>query len=107
MSDNYPSTAWRPDDMPAADNFTERMRSHDDASCLREFWDTLTTCDFAGDTDEFVERMESAGLIVLVPVNRSIMAEDPFASELGLNIGGECWQLTAKGRKAYDETGAA
>ena len=74
----------------------------DDATCLREYWNVFCTCDFAGDSDTFVERMEAAGYIELVPVTRAIVNDEPFAAELGIEMGGECWQLTAKGREIYD-----
>lgn len=80
---------------------TEYSHNLDDAACLREHWHDFTTCDFAGDKEEFVERMEKAGFIELVPVTKEILDDETFADELGLEIGGDCWALTAKGRAAY------
>jgi hypothetical protein len=73
-----------------------------DAMLLRQFWNAYCTCDFAGETDNFVERMEEAGFIELAPVTRKIVDDEPFAAELGIEMGGVCWQLTAKGREAME-----
>jgi hypothetical protein len=73
-----------------------------DVEMLREFWDVFTTCDFAGETDNFVERMEAAGFIELVPVTRKILAEEDHAADRGIELGGNCWQLTTRGREVLD-----
>ena len=67
---------------------------------LRKHWHDFCDCDPFPTREDFPERMEAAGLIRLRPVTRRDVAEDPFAAERGIELGGSLWELTAKGRKA-------
>ena len=65
---------------------------------LRAYWAAFCDCDPT--PDDFQDRMEAAGLIVLDAVNDDDL-DNPFASELGIEPGGTVWRLTDRGSQAY------
>lgn len=67
---------------------------------LRRYWSALCDADVIPiDRDDFTERLEKYGLVAWRKVTRRDMASTPFAADLGLEVGGMCFDLTAKGRK--------
>lgn len=73
-----------------------KLTAHED---LRLHWDDFCDADLFEGRDTFVERMEAAGLIELVPVNDEAL-EEAFAAERGIEPGGNMWVLTPAGRAA-------
>jgi len=74
---------------------------------LREHWHAFTQCDIIPiDRDDFTERLEKFGLVTWRKVTKKDIAETPFADELGLEVGGMCWDLTAKGHKVFEKQNA-
>jgi len=68
---------------------------------LRAFW--WDACDGGPTPDGFTDRMSTAGLIDLRPVNSDDL-DDAFADEHGIVPGGEVWDLTEAGRRALEKT---
>lgn len=68
---------------------------------LRKNWHSFCDCDVFDGCSDFIERMEIAGFVCLRKVTRRDL-ETPFASELGIEKGGNVWRLTASGRKALE-----
>lgn len=66
---------------------------------LTEHWASFCDADAFAGSDTFLERMEAAGYIEVVPVTPEAL-EDPFAYERGIVPGGVMWQLTSSGRDA-------
>lgn len=70
---------------------------------LRRYWSAICDCDEVPiDTDEFKERAERLGLIRWRSVTRRDVDATPFAWELGIEVGGMMYELTAKGRDALE-----
>jgi hypothetical protein len=65
---------------------------------LRTYWSAFCDCDPS--PDDFQDRMEAAGLIVLDAVNDDDL-DNPFAREIGIEPGGSVWRLTDRGSQAY------
>lgn len=64
---------------------------------FRNNYDAFCQADWFSGCDTFADRMEAAGLIEV----RSVTDDDlerPFAEELGIEPGGNVWDLTEKGR---------
>lgn len=81
--------------------FTEaEWRARDD---LRKNWHTFCDCDAFEGRDTFPERMEAAGFIRTRAVTKRDVADDYFAAERGIELGGMLWELTAKGRKVLSQ----
>lgn len=72
---------------------------------LRKNWERFCDCDPFEGSEDFAERMESAGYCELRPVTDDDL-ETPFAYELGIEPGGSVWDLTAEGLKALYADGA-
>lgn len=67
---------------------------------LRRYWSAFCDADVIPiDTDDFTERLEKFGLVTWREVTRRDVESTPFAADLGLEVGGMCFDLTAKGRK--------
>ncbi len=69
---------------------------------LRENWVSFCDADPFPNSDTFGDRMESHGLIELVPVTKSAL-EDALAAERGLEAGGMMYRLTVAGRAALQQ----
>ena len=61
-------------------------------------------CDADPVPEDFIERMEAAGFTNLRKVRRSDIAEDSFAAERGIVLGGYLWELTKRGHKILEAT---
>lgn len=68
-----------------------------DIDLLRQYWSAF--CDADPVSHDFSERMEAAGFIKLRAVTQDDL-ERSFASELGIEKGGNLWDLTPAGRAA-------
>jgi len=77
---------------------TDKTVKLSEADELRAHWHSFCDCDVFEGADTFAERMEDAGLIELRDVEQSDIDENPFASELGIELGGMIWVLTDAGR---------
>lgn len=88
-------------------NTTERLtedewRARDD---LRSYWNAFCDADVIPiDRDDFTDRLEKFGLVTWRKVTRRDVDATPFAADLGLEVGGMCWDLTAKGRKVLQNS---
>lgn len=72
-------------------------RARDD---LRKYWGAFCDADIIPiGRDDFTERLEKFGLVTWRAVTKRDVEATPFAGELGLEIGGMCYDLTAKGRQ--------
>lgn len=79
----------------------EQWRTVDE---LRRYWGAICDCDIVPiDTDEFKDRAERLGFIRWRIATKRDVADNIFAAELGIEVGGGLWELTAKGRKALEE----
>jgi hypothetical protein len=68
---------------------------------LRKHWSAFCDCDPFFGSDTFLERMEAAGYIELIPVDDDAL-QDSFAAERGIEPGGMMWSLTSTGSRALD-----
>ena len=67
---------------------------------LAAYWDAF--CDAEQVPDDFVDRMEDAGLVSLEDVTDEDLY-DVFASERGIEPGGMIYRLTSAGRAALEQ----
>ena len=80
----------------------DEWKARDD---LRKYWHAFCDADIIPiDRDEFTERLEKFNLVTWRTVTKRDVASTPFASELGLEVGSMCWDLTAKGRKVLQKS---
>lgn len=78
----------------------EEWRARDD---LRNYWHAFCQADAMPiDRDDFTDRLEKFDLVTWRKVTRKDVEATPFADELGLEVGGTCWDLTAKGHKVFE-----
>lgn len=71
---------------------------------LRKYWNAFCDCDLIPiDRDRFIERLEEYGLVEWSKVTKRDMQATSFAADLGLELGGMCWKLTAKGHNILNE----
>lgn len=78
----------------------DEWRARDD---LRKYWHAFCDCDVIPiDRDDFTDRLEKFDLVTWREVTEQDVQANPFAAELGLELGGMCWDLTAKGHKVLD-----
>lgn len=68
---------------------------------LRKHWGAFCDADPFEGSDGFAERMEAAGYAHLRAVTKDDLQES-FASERGIERGGNLWELTTKGHAAMD-----
>lgn len=82
---------------PREPRYTEReWRLIDE---FRRYWGPFCNCDpIPIDSDDFLDRLKKAGYVRWRAVRISDTEETPFASELGIEMGGYLWELTKKGR---------
>lgn len=74
----------------------DQWRTLDD---FRKHWDAFCDCDTIPiDREDFADRLESEGYIEVRAVTKEDIESTPFASELGIELGGSLWALTEKGR---------
>lgn len=67
---------------------------------LRMYWGAICDCDVVPiDTDEFMDRAERLGLLRCRKATRRDVDDIAFAAELGIDVGGMLWELTAKGSR--------
>jgi len=79
----------------------DEWRARDD---LRKYWHAFCDCDVIPiDTDDFTDRLEKFGLIEFSTFTKRDAGQTSFMEERGLEIGGPCWKLTAKGHAVYDK----
>jgi hypothetical protein len=71
---------------------------------LRAYWGAFCDCDPS--PDDFGDRMEHAGLIVLEGVSEDDL-DEAFAAERGIVPGGLIWRLTKAGDAAMRDEGKA
>lgn len=69
-----------------------------EATELFQCWNDF--CDADAVPEGFIERMDKAGLVDLIPVTKHALQE-PFAAERGIEPSGTMWRLTHAGRKAW------
>lgn len=75
----------------------EEWKARDD---LRKYWGAFCDCDSLPiDRDDFTDRLEKFGLVEWRKVTKRDIEDAPFAYELGLEVGGMCYSLTAKGHE--------
>lgn len=72
------------------------------ATELGAYWDAF--CDADPAPDDFIDRMEAAGLVVLEGVTDEDL-DDAFAAERGIEPGGMIYRLTPAGRAALQTQG--
>jgi len=86
--------------MTTAELFSEdEWRARDD---LRKYWGAFCDADVIPiDRDDFTDRLEKFDLVEWRKVTRRDVEATMFAAELGLEVGGMCWDLTAKGHKVF------
>lgn len=78
----------------------EEWRARDD---LRKYWGAFCDADIIPiERDDFTDRLEKFDLVTWRKVTKRDVDATPFAYELGLEVGGMCWDLTAKGRKVLE-----
>jgi hypothetical protein len=87
--------------MTTAELLTEdEWRARDD---LRKYWHAFCDADVIPiDREDFTDRLEKFDLVTWRAVTKRDIEATPFAADLGLEIGGMCWELTAKGREVYE-----
>lgn len=67
---------------------------------LRMYWGAICDCDLVPiDTDEFKDRAERLGLLRWRKATQRDVDAIAFAAELGIEVGGMLWELTAKGAR--------
>lgn len=72
---------------------------------MRRHWNDLCDCDVIPiDSDDLKERLEEHGLIRWRKATRRDVEQNTFAAELGIEVGGMLWELTAKGRKLMENS---
>lgn len=82
----------------------DEWKARDD---LRKYWSAFCDADVIPiDRDSFTDRLEKFGLVTWRKVTKRDVESTPFAYELGLEVGGMCWDLTAKGRKVLETQNA-
>jgi hypothetical protein len=80
----------------------EEWKARDD---LRKYWGAFCDADIIPiDGDDFTDRLEKFGLVTWRQVTKRDLEATVFAYELGLEVGGMCWDLTPKGRAVLDKT---
>lgn len=72
---------------------------------LRGNWGAFCDADVFDGVEDFSERMETAGLIEIVPVTDEAL-DEAFAYERGIERGGMMWKLTPAGRAALEASDA-
>lgn len=78
----------------------DEWRTRDD---LRKYWHAFCYCDVIPiDRDDFTGRLEKFGLVTWRKVTKRDVEATPFAYELGLEVGGMCYDLTVKGRNVLE-----
>lgn len=78
----------------------EQWRTIDE---IRRYWGAICDCDVVPiDTDEFKDRAERLGFLRWRAATKRDVEATPFAADLGIEVGGMIWELTAKGRKALE-----
>jgi hypothetical protein len=79
----------------------DEWRARDD---LRTYWHAFCDADIIPiDRDDFTDRLEKFDLVTWRKVTKSDVEATPFAYDLGLEIGGMCWDLTDKGRAVLEK----
>lgn len=73
-----------------------------DLDDLRKHWHAFCDADPFEGADTFIERMDARGYVHLRRVTKADINNDSFAAERGIELGGNLWELTAKGRKAIE-----
>lgn len=68
---------------------------------LRRYWGMFCDCCRESIPDDFIERMEAAGLVTCRPVEQDDIDATLFAADLGIEIGGMIWVLTEAGEVAH------
>lgn len=74
---------------------------------MRRYWNAICDCDVVPiDTDDLKERMEAIGLVRWRKATKRDVQDIHFAADLGIEVGGMIWELTAKGRKLMEKADA-